>query len=420
MANVSSSNGLEKRPKLRFPGFYEPWRAEKLSDFAERVTRKNSNNETDLPLTISSKDGLVDQISYFNKTVASKDMSGYYLLRNGEYAYNKSYSVGYDFGSIKRLDRYPMGALSTLYICFALKKHDTDFIKVYFDSLKWYKEIYMISAEGARNHGLLNVPTDEFFATKHYLPENTAEQRKVADFLIALDRRIDAQQSLVDNLKKYKRGLSSSLFDEISKSGCPTVSFADGFRLLQNNTFSRDDLSYDVGDVRNIHYGDVLIKYGTVTDIGALSVPCIKPDRDIEKFSSSSYLRNGDIVFADTAEDYTVGKATEIVGVTNQRVLSGLHTIPCRPHDRFAPMFLGHYFNSYHFRRQIYRMIQGIKVSSISKSEIAKTTILTPPYDVQRKVASVLSEVDHLIEKEAETVIVLQKIRRGLLQQLFI
>ena len=133
------------------------------------------------PLTISSKDGLVDQISYFNKTVASKDMSGYYLLRNGEYAYNKSYSVGYDFGSIKRLDRYPMGALSTLYICFALKKHDTDFIKVYFDSLKWYKEIYMISAEGARNHGLgLNVPTDEFFATKTPIcrRSTTTEQRK--------------------------------------------------------------------------------------------------------------------------------------------------------------------------------------------------------------------------------------------------
>ena len=186
-----------------------------MSDFAERITRKNSNNETDLPLTISSKDGLVDQISYFNKTVASKDMSGYYLLRNGEYAYNKSYSVGYDFGSIKRLDRYPMGALSTLYICFALKKHNTDFIKVYFDSLKWYKEIYMISAEGARNHGLLNVPTDEFFATKHYLPENTTEQRKIADFLIALERRIDAQQSLVDNLKKYKRGLIKLVFEKV-------------------------------------------------------------------------------------------------------------------------------------------------------------------------------------------------------------
>ena len=212
MANVSSSNGLEKRPKLRFPGFDEPWRAERLSDFADRVTRKNSKNETDLPLTISSKDGLVDQVSYFNKTVASKDMSGYYLLKNGEFAYNKSYSVGYDFGSIKRLDRYPMGALSTLYICFALKRHESDFIKAYFDSLKWYREIYMISAEGARNHGLLNVPTEEFFDTKHYLPENTDEQRKIADFLIALEHRIETQQSLVDNLKKYKRGVIQRVF----------------------------------------------------------------------------------------------------------------------------------------------------------------------------------------------------------------
>ena len=252
MANVSSSNGLEKRPKLRFPGFDEPWRVERLSDFADRVTRKNSKNETDLPLTISSKDGLVDQVSYFNKTVASKDMSGYYLLKNGEFAYNKSYSVGYDFGSIKRLDRYPMGALSTLYICFALKKHDSDFIKAYFDSLKWYREIYMISAEGARNHGLLNVPTDEFFDTKHYLPENTEEQRKIADFLITLERRIDAQQSLVDNLKKYKRGLNKLVFEKITSgakqqiplselcesisSGRTTSSNADGIFPLFGST----------------------------------------------------------------------------------------------------------------------------------------------------------------------------------------
>ena len=141
-------------------------------------------------------------------------MSGYYLLKNGEFAYNKSYSVGYDFGSIKRLDRYSMGALSMLYICFSLKKHNSDFMKAYFDSLKWYREIYMISAEGARNHGLLNVPTDDFFDTKHYLPQNEDEQRKIADFLIALEHRIEAQQSLVDNLKKYKRGLISEILKQ--------------------------------------------------------------------------------------------------------------------------------------------------------------------------------------------------------------
>ena len=421
MANVSSSNGLEKRPKLRFPGFDEPWRAERLSDFADRITRKNSKNETDLPLTISSKDGLVDQVSYFNKTVASKDMSGYYLLKNGEFAYNKSYSVGYDFGSIKRLDRYPMGALSTLYICFVLKRHESDFIKAYFDSLKWYREIYMISAEGARNHGLLNVPTEEFFDTKHYLPENTDEQRKIADFLIALDRRIETQQSLVDNLKKYKRGLSDSLFAHISQSsGCKIVKLGDAFELLQNNTFSREDLTSELSTVQNIHYGDALIKYGAIVNIAEDKPPYIKPDIELKKYSSASYLCDGDIVFADTAEDYTVGKATEIAGANGLSVLSGLHTIPCRPLIKFQPMYLGYYFNSSLFRTQIYPLIQGTKVSSISKGELIKANVYVPTLEEQKKIALLLYSMDCRITKEERKSSDLITARKTLLQQLFI
>ena len=188
-------------PELRFPEFRDEWKKEKLSDFVVRVTRKNKDNQSNLPLTISSKDGLVDQVTYFNKKVSSKDMSGYYLLKNGEFAYNKSYSVGYDFGSIKRLDMYDEGALSTLYICFALKKHHSDFIKTYFDSLKWYKEIYMIAAEGARNHGLLNVTTEDFFDTIHTLPKSIDEQTKIADFLTLLEQCILKQEKLVNALK---------------------------------------------------------------------------------------------------------------------------------------------------------------------------------------------------------------------------
>ena len=421
MANVSSSNGLEKRPKLRFPGFDEPWRAERLSDFADRVTRKNSQNQTDLPLTISSKDGLVDQVSYFNKKVASKDMSGYYLLLNGEYAYNKSYSVGYDFGSIKRLDRYPMGALSTLYICFTLKKHDSDFIKAYFDSLKWYREIYMISAEGARNHGLLNVPTDEFFETKHYLPQNLNEQRKIADFIIALERRIDAQQSLVDNLKKYKRGLSDELFGKNETSEeWTTVPFDEAFDLLQNNTFSRDEMSDESGIAYNIHYGDVLIKYGVVVDLSKSKVPYIRSDVSLSKYAQSSYLRDGDIVIADTAEDYTVGKAVEIVGVADAKALSGLHTIPCRPNISFAPMYLGYFINSKRFRTQILPLVQGTKVSSISKSEILKTSISFPSFRVQSQIASMLYALDHRIDICQACVQGLVCTKEALLQQLLI
>mgnify|MGYP000756582697 FL=1 len=292
MANISSSNGLEKRPKLRFPGFDEPWRVERLSDFADRVTRKNSKNETDLPLTISSKDGLVDQVSYFNKTVASKDMSGYYLLKNGEFAYNKSYSVGYDFGSIKRLDRYPMGALSTLYICFALKKHDSDFIKAYFDSLKWYREIYMISAEGARNHGLLNVPTEEFFDTKHYLPENTEEQRKIADFLITLERRIEAQQSLVDNLKKYKRGVMRAifrgkaiLFSETTK--WKSVRLGDECTFFSGGTPRSTDSSFYGGEIPFIRSGEI---HGAKTELFLTD--------DGLKYSSAKLVSKGDLIVA--------------------------------------------------------------------------------------------------------------------------
>ena len=129
------------------------------------------------------------------------------MLKNGEFAYNKSYSVGYDFGSIKRLDRYPMGALSTLYICFCLTKYDSDFLKVYFDSLKWYREIYMIAAEGARNHGLLNVSTEDFFETRHTIPTGIEEQRKIAEFLNLLNERTTKQRELVEKLKTYKRGL---------------------------------------------------------------------------------------------------------------------------------------------------------------------------------------------------------------------
>ena len=174
-------------------------------------------------------------------------MSGYFLLKNGEFAYNKSYSVGYDFGSIKRLDRYPMGALSTLYICFALKKHQSDFIKAYFDSLKWYREIYMISAEGARNHGLLNVPTDEFFQTVHYIPQDASEQRKIANFLIAIDKRIAAQQSLVDNLKKYKRGVMQRIFRNmsvVSPSGFETVKLS----VIFNKVSRRNNK----GEIKNV------------------------------------------------------------------------------------------------------------------------------------------------------------------------
>ena len=420
MANVSSSNGLEKRPKLRFPGFDEPWRSTLLSSVFAKNTRKNIDGQVTNVICNSAKQGLIPQREYFDKDIANcENTNGYYIIEENDFVYNPRKSADAPYGPISSYKYAESGIVSPLYLCFRAKNEiNPAFFEWYFRSSAWHRYIYMSGDSGAR-HDRVSIKDDTFFAMPINLPA-AQEQECIASFLEKIDIRIEKQRTLVEALKKYKRGLSSSLFDEIAKGECKTILFADAFRLLQNNTFSRDDLSFDAGDVLNIHYGDVLIKYGTAVNIGEVAIPYIKPDRNIEKFSTASYLCNGDMVFADTAEDYTVGKATEIVGVTDQKILSGLHTIPCRPYDRFAPMYLGYYFNSHHFRSQIYRMVQGIKVSSISKSEIAKTTILVPSYDVQEKVALLLSKADHLIEREEKIVESLKMIRRGLLQQLFI
>ena len=414
MANVSSSNGLEKRPKLRFPGFDEPWRVERLSDFADRVTRKNSKNETDLPLTISSKDGLVDQVSYFNKTVASKDMSGYYLLKNGEFAYNKSYSVGYDFGSIKRLDRYPMGALSTLYICFALKKHDSDFIKAYFDSLIWYREIYMISAEGARNHGLLNVPTEEFFDTKHYLPENTEEQRKIADFLITLERRIEAQQSLVDNLKKYKRGLLRTVFSEKGSHS-----------LLHDAVSHRIDEVCDVLSGKRIPKGETFsprpteYRYITVSDMGekyissdTLQFITSHTEKQITRYK----VRNGDIIISVAG---TLGKLNIITPD-----LDGVNlTENC---DRFTnfrginPEYLYHVLSSDLIQSQIEASKTKNGQPKLALERIRNFVVPVPHQIRQEQFVGVMNSIDKYIASQQAVLDRCCKARAGLLQQLFI
>ncbi len=405
MANVSSSNGLEKRPKLRFPGFDEPWRVERLSDFADRLTRKNSKNETDLPLTISSKDGLVDQVSYFNKTVASKDMSGYYLLKNGEFAYNKSYSVGYDFGSIKRLDRYPMGALSTLYICFALKKHDSDFIKAYFDSLKWYREIYMISAEGARNHGLLNVPTEEFFDTKHYLPENTEEQRKIADFLITLERRIEAQQSLVDNLKKYKRGVMRAifrgkaiLFSETTK--WKSVRLGDECTFFSGGTPRSTDSSFYGGEIPFIRSGEI---HGAKTELFLTD--------DGLKYSSAKLVSKGDLIVALYGATSGEVDISQIDGAINQAILC------------IRPKLVNRTFLKYLLEDSkddiLNTYLQGGQ-GNLS-AEIIKNLVFDIPDDrSQSAVVDFLDMIDQRISKSLMKLESIATLRSALMQQLFI
>ena len=707
-----------------------------MGDLVDRVTRKNQDLVSELPLTISAQYGLIDQNEFFDKRVASKDVSGYYLIGNGEFAYNKSTSTDAPWGAIKRLDRYENGVLSTLYIVFGIKENnpvDSDFLVSYYSTNLWHKGIHEIAAEGARNHGLLNIAPADFFETRLMIPQDIEEQKKIGKYFIELEalitlhqrkilygyekvafvweqrklgelaeivgggtpstgidsywdgdidwyapaeigeqiylessqRKITEEglnkssakilpigtvlftsragigktaillkegctnqgfQSIVPNkekldsyfiftrseeLKRYGETVGAgSTFVEVSGkqmanmelmmpkimleqqqigeyfqsldhlitlhhhkpcvfakteifvweqrkvsemfmvtrgyvlpatdtseelsdempypvyssqtkdnglmgyysdylyedaitwttdgANAGTVNFRDGkfyctnvcgvllsdkveaskavaevlnnvakryvsyvgnpklmnnvmadiqitiptsreerarissyfstldhlitlhhrkpyvlveikvfvweqrklsntLISLQNNTLSRADLSNETGVAKNVHYGDVLIKFGEVLDVSKVQLPMI-PDESVLTKYKASFLQNGDVIVADTAEDTTVGKCSEIAGLNNEIVVSGLHTIPYRPVEKFASGYLGYYLNSSAYHNQLIPLMQGIKVTSISKSAMQDTDIAYPKsVEEQGKIGTYFRSLDHLI-----------------------
>lgn len=331
-------------------------------------------------------------------------MSGYYLLLNGEYAYNKSYSVGYDFGSIKRLDRYTMGALSTLYICFALKKHDSDFINAYFDSLKWYREIYKISAEGARNHGLLNVPTDAFFETKHYLPQNLNEQRKIADFMIALEHRIDAQQSLVDNLKKYKRGLHKLVFIKNRKHSWEKSALHDIASFCGGGTPSKDISSYWEGEIGWISSSDIQEEW-----IDDISVTRRITKTAIDN-SATKLCPEGTIAIVSRVG---VGKVAIMPeSLCTSQDFTNITSITGNTHYMAYQIA---------FRMKLEAMkTQGTSIKGVTADTIKAMVLDIPPLEEQKKIADMLTAFDAYIKRAVCELDLFLAMKKALLQQLFI
>ena len=205
----------KKVPEIRFDGFKNDWEQRKLGELVERVTRKNQDLVSELPLTISAQYGLIDQNEFFDKRVASKDVSGYYLIANGEFAYNKSTSTDAPWGAIKRLDRYENGVLSTLYIVFGIKGEnlvDSNFLVSYYSTNLWHKGIHEIAAEGARNHGLLNISPTDFFETKLMIPQDIGEQKKIGKYFTELEALITLHQRKCEELQKIKKYMLQNMF----------------------------------------------------------------------------------------------------------------------------------------------------------------------------------------------------------------
>ena len=390
-------------PKLRFPEFSGEWEEKKLSDFMTRLTRKNSNNESSRALTISSVDGLIDQGEFFKKQIASKDTSGYYLLKNGDFAYNKSYSVGYDYGSIKRLDRYEDGVVSTLYICMTLTSDtNSDYLTHYFDSMKWNKSVSGISAEGARNHGLLNIPTEAFFQTKHYLAPTLAEQQKIADFLSNVDSIITAETKILNTLKKKKKALMQKLFTQ------------------QLRFKSADGTDFTAWEEK---------KLGECVEIlDSQRKPIESKERANRKGEYPYYGASGIIDYIDDylfeGESILLGEDGANIINRNSRlafIATGKYWVNNHAHIMKANADNLNYFICEYLESLDYSKIcAGSAQPKLTQDVIRNLTIKAPCKEEQQKIADCLSSLDSLIQTQQKVVTTWQQRKKALLQQMFI
>lgn len=408
-------------PKLRFKADdgseFPAWEKKTLGDIVERVTRKNRDNQTDVPLTISSLDGLVDQRDYFKKTVASKDMSGYFLLQNGEFAYNKSYSVGFDYGSIKRLDRYSCGALSTLYICFGLKPNvdiDSDYLTHYFDSQKWNSEVAAICAEGARNHGLLNVSTSDFFDINIMSP-SFSEQRKIADFLSAVDAVIATQQAEVDAWEQRKKGVMQKLFSqEVRFKADDGSEFPDWEEKTLGELCA--PLTYGMNAAATKFDGEN--RYIRITDIddethALLPNDIVSPSGELD----DKYLvKKGDILLARTGA--STGKSYLYHPKDSKLFYAGFlikaHVLPSSD---------DYFIYSQTLTDRYWKWVKTASMRSgqpgINANEYASYSFAVPSLPEQRKIADCLASMDEVIQKSKDELAKWRDLKKGLLQQMF-
>ena len=257
------------------------------------------------------------------------------------------------------------------------------------------------------------------------------EQEVIGRYFKNLDHLITLHQREFEKLQDLKKAMLQKMFPR-NGTRVPEVRFpgftddweqrklGDTFDIMQNNALSRSDLSSADGDVMNVHYGDVLVKYGEVLDVKKDEMTYLLDASLVNKYLAS-LLQNGDIIIADTAEDETVGKCSEIAGLTDEKVLSGLHTIPCRPRGNFAEGYLGYYMNSGSYHDQLLPLIQGTKVSSISKSAIQDTDIMYPKSETeQRRIGYYFRNLDHLITLHQRECDLYKLLKKGFLQQMFV
>ena len=386
----------------------------------ERTERAKGDEEL---LSVTIANGVIRQIDSEKRNTASEDRSNYKIVKKGDVPYNSMRMWQGAVGNSKY-----NGIVSPAYtILTPTSEANGKFFMELFKK-KSTLQIFQRWSQGLTSD-TWNLKYPILSSIQFAIP-SVEEQEKIAEYFSSLDYLITLHQRKCDDTKELKKYMLQKMFPkngekfpEIRFKGFTEAweqcKFAAVFDGLPNNTFSRAELNYESGTVKNVHYGDVLIKFGDYINASETELPYISDDAKADKFKNS-FLQDGDIIIADTAEDEAVGKCTEIQGSEGLKLLSGLHTIACRPKEKYGPMFLGYYINSPAYHNQLKPLMQGIKVTSISKSALQDTDMIMPQdIEEQEKIGEYFSNLDHLITLHQRKCDTLKELKKYMLQNMF-
>ena len=414
---------MNKTPAVRFIGFAEDWEQRKLGELVDRVVRKNTNNESTLPLTISAQYGLVDQITYFNNRVASRDVSNYYLVLNGEFAYNKSTSDGYPFGAVKRLDLYEKGVLSTLYIVFAPKKEqqiDSDYLTVFFDTDRWHKGVAERAAEGARNHGLLNISAEDFFDIDLSVPKDIVEQKQIGAFIRQLDNLITLHHRKYEKLKNIKKSMLEKMFPK-NGSNVPEIRFKGFTDAWEQRKLGEVGKTYSgLSGKTKDDFGHGEAKFVTYMNVFSNSVCLPNMTEAVEIDDKQNKVLFGDVLFTTSSE------TPEEVGMSSvwlenaENIYLNSFCFGYRPTKEFNPYYLAYMLRSPSIREKITFLAQGISRYNISKNKIMDIEIPIPSIVEQKQIGEHFRTLDSLITLHHRKLEKLEQIKQAMLHKMFV
>ena len=411
MANVSSSNGLEKRPKLRFPGFDEPWQSTQLSSIFAKNTQKNTDGRIANVICNSAKQGLIPQREYFDKDIANSDnTSGYYIIEENDFVYNPRKSADAPYGPISSYKYTEAGIVSPLYLCFRAKKEiNPAFFEWYFRSSAWHRYVYMTGDSGAR-HDRVSIKDDTFFAMPINIPP-AHEQAQIAFFLDRVEQRIEMQHALVDNLKKYKRGVMQHIFRQL-----PSRNGAEWTCVRLGDIFKKVSRRNTDGVIKNVITNSA--EYGLIPQ-------CDFFDKDIAVDGNTAnyyVIENGDFVYNPRKSNSAPYGPFNRYTLSEQGIISPLYTCLVLQAD-ISPSYLAWYFKSDAWYRYIYdNGSQGVRHDRVSMTDdlLMGIPVMYPSHVKQLLYADILDMVEARLQATQKTLDFLNKTRDGYMQQLFI